>query len=90
MNLVSGLEQAPGYFWMVPGASVTWAALAYGSLATLNTWPMYVVQRKLADRTALEDALLHNIDVIGEVRALDNAVSALNSTCGCCKMAALC
>jgi hypothetical protein len=67
MNLVSGLEETPGYFWVVTGASVTWAFLVYCALAAINSWPLYAAQRRLADMTAVQDVLMYNIDVIGEV-----------------------
>lgn len=68
MNLVSGLEEVPGYFWAVSAGSVTWAVAVYVALAAYNSWPLRTYQRRLTDMTALQDVLAYNVDVIGEAR----------------------
>jgi hypothetical protein len=67
MNLVSGLEEVPGYFWYVSAGSIGWAVAVYASLVAFYTRPLRSTQHRLADITALQDLLMYNVDVIGEV-----------------------
>lgn len=67
MNLVSGLEESPGWFYYVAASSIAWGAAVYSSLVWQWRRPMYNTRRRLADMTALQDLLVYNVDIIGEV-----------------------
>lgn len=67
MNLVSGLEEIPGYFWLVASGSLMWGGVVYACLVAYHTRPLQSAQRRVADMTALSELLMYNVDIIGEV-----------------------